>query len=129
MSRKLKKSNNSPQQPASSDHFKKPLTNEQKFGSLSYHIDQLYKILGDINSRLIALSRAKIDPKALTVFMRDTEANDNFMKNLNSELDLAAQEAKNLEKTAGVGKTTYPNMEALKAFEVPNDGPLPEATV
>lgn len=77
------------------DHFKKPPTTAEKFQSLSYHIDQLYKIIGDVNSRLIALSRAKIDEKALASFMRETEANANFMKNLNSQLELAAaQEAK-----------------------------------
>ena len=57
------------------------------------HIQQLYRILGDINARLIALSQAKLPAADLAKFMRDTEQNVIYMKNLNSSLDYeAAQE-------------------------------------
>ena len=77
------------------DHFVKPPTNEQKIQMLLKNINQLYQIIGDVNSRLIALSRAKLPANDLAKFMRDSLQNDIYMKNLNSALDYeAAQEKK-----------------------------------
>ena len=73
--------------------FNKPQPN--KHDQLMQHIQQLYRILGDINARLIALSRAKLPAADLAKFMRDEEQNGIYMKELNSSLDYeAAQESK-----------------------------------
>jgi len=37
------------------DHFRKPKTNDQRINELSQAINQIYQILQDINTRLIAL--------------------------------------------------------------------------
>jgi hypothetical protein len=88
------------------DHFRKPKTNDQRINELSQAINQIYQILQDINTRLIAFSRAKLPAADLAKFMKDTEQNGIYMKNLNSSLDYeAAQEKKKQD-------------EALSAFKV-----------
>lgn len=43
--------------------------------------------MGDINSRLIALSLAKIAPEAMAKFILDQPSLDAYMKNLNLAID------------------------------------------
>jgi hypothetical protein len=94
------------------DHFQKPPTNEEKIGMLLKNINQIYQILGDINARLIALSRSKLPAADLAKFMKDKEQNGIYMKNLNSSLDYeAAQEAKKQDS-------------ALSAFKINDTKPL-----
>ena len=95
----------------SKDFLKKPPSNNEKINNLEQHLSQIYKLIQDINLRLISLSRAKIDTKVLATFMREAEKNSNYMRNLNSALDLAAaQEAKAQDK-------------ALKDFAPPEEKP------
>lgn len=95
------------------DHFQRPLTNEQKFKNMEHHINQLYQIIGDLNSRLIALSRAKLEPKAFASFILDSEQNTLFMKNLNSELDQA------------MSKVSEEQFQQLSAFATTADEEIP----
>ena len=88
------------------DHFQKPLTNEQKINNLNMHVNQLYKIIDDVNSRLISLSRSKLGYKEMATFLRDAAANKAYMVNLNSELEYLAKQESAKQN------------EALKAFQV-----------
>jgi len=94
------------------DHFQKPPTNEEKINMLLKNINQLYQIAGDINTRLITLSRAKLPAADFAKFMRDSVANEVWIKNLNLALEYeAAQETKKQN-------------EKLKEF-MPKDNDLP----
>lgn len=101
--RKLKTQPPLPSQPPKArDAFQKPMSNEQKIESIKHHVNQMYQIFGDLNCRLIALSRAKLGAKELAVFMRDGAANDSYMKNLNVQLGkVAAEETKNDQRGPG----------------------------
>ena len=88
------------------DHFRKPPSNDEKIQMLLKNINQLYQICGDINARLIALSRAKLPAGDLAKFMKDEEQNGIYMKNLNSSLDYeAAQEKKKQDEALSAFKT------------------------
>lgn len=76
----------------SRDHFQKPKTSNEKIEELTYHVNHLYKINQDLNSRLIAISRAKIEPNVLATFILDNMANEEYMKNLNLSVDAVLAE-------------------------------------
>lgn len=65
---------------------------EHEIKILQGHISQLYKILGDVNNRLIAISRAKISAEILATFLLDNEANSKYMKDLNKEIEIIEKE-------------------------------------
>lgn len=71
------------------DHFKKPPTNEEKIANLQAHVKQLYTVCNDINTRLIAICRAKVTAAVLAQFMKDQDANKEFMNELNKTLEAA----------------------------------------
>lgn len=77
-----------------SDHKPKKMTSAQEYEIkvLQSHINQLYKILGDVNNRLIAISRAKISAEILATFLLDNEANSKYMKDLNKEIEVVEKE-------------------------------------
>jgi hypothetical protein len=76
------------------DHKPKKMTSAQaqEVSFLQDHINQLYKILGDVNNRLIAISRAKISAEILATFLLDGEANTKYMQDLNKEIDTINRE-------------------------------------
>ena len=109
--RKLKVRQQGPNsQKSKKDSFQRPLTNDEKFDGIFHNINQLYKIVNDINNRLVATCRAKLEPEALASFLLDDIENEVYMKNFNSSVDSLLK--KRVEK-AGEKIATDP---ALKAF-------------
>ena len=73
------------------DHFQKQPTKheqiESKIHRLEQNMNQLYRILGDINNRLIVLSRSKIGAEAFAIMFLEEEKNKEFMDEFNAILD------------------------------------------
>ena len=91
------------------DHFKKQPTNDERLRNLEQHFSQIYRIIDDVNSRLISLSRSKLGYKEMATFLRDVAANKAYMVNLNSELEYLAKQESAKQN------------EALKAFQIPDE--------
>jgi hypothetical protein len=62
------------------------------------HIQQLYRIMGEMNTRLIAIAQAKVTPEVLAKFIMDEPSQDAFMKNLNLAIDAEIEKKKEAEK-------------------------------
>lgn len=94
------KARSQPQNSKTQDHFKKPQSNTEILEEHARHISQLYKIIGDLNSRLICLSMAKSSPEILAKFMLDQPAQTKFMDDFNAAVD------KEIESLNAISKET-----------------------
>ena len=66
---------------------------------LESNVAQLSRVFMDINSRLICLCRAKIEPEVLAKFMLEEPANEAWMKNFNLRLEEEIKKKNEANKT------------------------------
>jgi hypothetical protein len=82
-------------------------------GELQRHMQQLYRILGEMNTRLIAVCQAKVTPEVMAKFILEEPAQDAYMKNINLAID-AEIEKKNAERKPKVSDETKATLENVK---------------
>lgn len=54
----------------------------------------MYRILGEMNTRLIAVCQAKVTPEVMAKFIMDEPSQDAFMKNVNMAIDAEIEKKK-----------------------------------
>lgn len=111
MSKKLKATNQP--KPQKNDHFQKPPTNAEMIGELQRHMQQMYRIMGEMNTRLIAVCQAKVTPEVMAKFILEEAAQDAYMKNINLAID-AEIERKNAERKPRISEETAKAIDGAK---------------